>query len=318
MKPRRVGVPNALFARDPALRGELLAAYPDAKLREDPNGPLLGEDALIAWLAGIDAAIIGLEPITEAVLAALPDLKAISKFGAGCDTIDFDAVQRHGVRFGYAAGVNRLDVAELAICFMIAALRLITPMNQAMRAGLRPRQLGGRRLNERVVGIHGCGNIGKELVRLLQPFGCEILAHDAVRYDDFYARYGVTAVSFDELLARSEVLTLHLPKNGSTLGLYDAAALAKLRADCVLINTCRGGIVDERALKDRLRSGELIAACFDVFAIEPANDDELLALPNFLATPHIGASTDVGRLAMTRAAIRGLSENVLLEPGQFF
>ncbi len=320
-KPQHVAVPNPTFARHAVLRAELLAAFPNAKLREDPSATsYLGEDALIDFLrdAHADATVIGLEPLTERVLTAVPSLKVVSKFGAGCDTVDFDALYRHGVRFGYTAGVNKLDVAELALSFMINALRLVTPLNQAMRAGRRPRMEQGRQLTGRVVGIHGCGNVGKEVVRLLQPFNCEILACDVVDYPEFYATYGVKAVSVEELHARSEVLTLHLPKTKETMGSYTAAVLADLRPDCVLINTCRGGIVVESALKERLKSGALVAACFDVFVNEPADDDELLGLENFLATPHIGASTEPSRLAMGRAAIRGLSENVLLKEGQYF
>jgi D-3-phosphoglycerate dehydrogenase len=316
VKAHKVGVPNPLFSRFAPLRDELLAVYPDAKVRAD--GLLMTEDELLEFGRDVDALVIGLEPITERVLTALPNIKIVSKFGAGCDTIDFDAVRKHGVYFGYTAGVNKLDVAELALCFMIAALRNVTPLNQAMRAGKRPRMEQGRNLTGRVVGIHGCGNVGKEVVRLLQPFQCEILACDIADYSEFYARYGVRSVSFDELLARSEVLTLHIPKSKDTIGLYDAQTLAKLRPDCVLINTCRGGIVDEDALYGRLASGALVAACFDAFNIEPATNDALLALPNFLATPHIGAATEVSRMSMGRAAIRGLAENALVREGQLF
>ncbi len=319
--PLRVAAPNPNFARNPELRAALFAAHPTACVREDPAATsYMTEDAFIAFLqaAQAEAVIVGLEPMTERVLNEVPSLKVVSKFGAGCDTVDFDALQRHGIRFGYTAGVNKIDVAELALCFMIAGLRHVIPMNVAMRAGQRPRAETGRRLNKRVVGIHGCGNIGKVLVRLLQPFECEILVCDVVDYHEFYAQHGVTAVPFDELLARSEVLTLHLPKTKQTLGLYTEAVLAKLRPDCLLINTCRGGIVDERALKARLQSGALYAACFDVFDPEPPQDQELIDLPNFLATPHMGAATDVSRTAMGQAAIRGLTENIVLAPGQFF
>ena len=294
----------------------MLAAFPDAKLRSD--GVTMTEDELIDFARGCDAVVIGLEPVSERVLQTLPEIAIVSKFGAGCDTIDFDAVRKHGIYFGYTAGVNKLDVAELALCYMVAALRNVIPLNQAMRAGKRPRMEQGRNLTGRVVGIHGCGNVGKEVVRLLQAYNCEILACDIADYGDFYARNGVRSVSFDELLERSEVLTLHLPKTRDTIGLYDAATLAKLRPDCVLVNTCRGGIVDEDALKARLESGALVAACFDVFAIEPATNDALLALPNFLATPHIGASTEAARLSMGRAAIQGLSVNALVRPDQIF
>jgi phosphoglycerate dehydrogenase-like enzyme len=312
----RVGIAADHVSRHPAMRQEVMNVYPQAKFND--VGHRINEDELIAFLQDCDAAIIGFEPVTDRVLTALPNLKIIAKYGNGCETIDFHALKRHKVRFGYTWGVNRLAVAELALCFMLSGLRWVGPLNMAMRAGERPKLRNGRFLTGRTVGIHGCGNIGKEVVRLLQPFGCEILACDVKDYADFYAKQNVTPVSLDELLARSEVLTLHLPKTSQTLGLYNRDLLAKLRPDCVLINTCRGGIVDEDALLERLDSGALTAACFDVFAIEPAQNDRLLRHPNMLATPHIGASTEETRLILVRAAINCLTENDFVEPADFY
>ena len=312
----RLGVAADHLGRHPVMRQVVLDAYPQAKLHDGAHR--MDEDDVIAFLADCDAAIIGFEPVTDRVLSALPKLKIISKYGNGTENIDFHAVKRHNVRFGYTWGVNRLAVAELTLCFMLAGLRWIMPLNVAMREGERPRYRNGRFLTGRIVGIHGCGNIGKEMVRLLAPFGCTILACDIKDYPDFYCAHGVTPVSFDELLARSEVLTLHLPKTKVTRGLYSRAVLEKLRPDCVLINTCRGGIVDEDALLDRLESGALVAACFDVFAVEPADNDRLLRHPNMLATPHIGASTEETRLILAQAAIRGLTENDYVDPEQFY
>jgi D-3-phosphoglycerate dehydrogenase len=192
------------------------------------------------------------------------------------------------------------------------------PLNVAMRAGERPGIRNGRFLTGRVVGIHGCGNIGKEVVRLLAPFNCKIIACDIKDYADFYKQWTVTPVSLDELLARSEVLTLHLPKTKQTLGLYSRELLGRLQPGCVLVNTCRGGIVDEAALLERLDSGALMAACFDVFAIEPAQNDRLIHHPNMLAAPHIGASTEETRLILVRAAIRGLTTATVVEPEEFY
>ncbi len=312
----RIGVVADHVNRHPAMRQEVLKVYPQAKFHD--AGHRLGEDELISFLGDCDAAIIGFEPVTERVLAALPNLKIISKYGNGCESFDFHAMKRHKVRFGYTWGVNRLAVAELALGFMLAGLRWVMPLNVAMRAGERPKLRNGRFLTGRVVGIHGCGNIGKEVVRLLAPFNCEILACDIKDYPEFYKQWNVMPVSFDELLARSEILTLHLPKTKQTLGLYSREVLAKLRSDCVLINTCRGGIVDEDALLDRLETGALTAACFDVFAVEPAQNDRLLRHPNMLATPHIGASTEETRLILVRAAIRGLTENGEVDPADFY
>jgi D-3-phosphoglycerate dehydrogenase len=311
----RIAVAADMIHRNEFMRRAVLQAYPDAKLHE---GPRMNEEQLISFLHGHAAAIVGFEPITERVLSALPEIKVLSKFGAGCETIDFHALKRHGVRFGYEWGVNKLAVAELAVCFMIAGLRWLMPLNLSMRAGDRPGIRNGRLLTGRIVGIHGCGNIGKEVVRLLQPFGCKIVACDINDFPGFYRDYDVTPVSFDRLLEQAEVLTLHLPKTKDTLGLYTRAVLEKLRPDCLLINTCRGGIVDEEALADRLEAGQIKAACFDVFAVEPASNDRLIRNPNMLATPHIGASAEEIRVKMIEAAISGLTHNALVEPAQFY
>ncbi len=313
---RQLGVSSSSVCRHPVMRRILLEAYPEARLWDGDR--ITDEDVLIEFLTGCDAAIVGFEPITERVLAALPQLEIMGKFGAGCETLDFEALKRHGIRFGYSFGVNWLAVAELAVSFMVAGLRWVGPLNQAMRNRERPRNRDGRLLTGRTVGIHGCGNVGKEVVRLLQPYGCTIIACDVRDYPDFYRAHGVTPVCFDELLERAEVLTLHLPITRTTRGLYSGAVLQRLRTDCVLVNTCRGNIVDEDALCDRLEAGQLAAACFDVFAIEPATCDRLLDNPNMLAAPHIGAATEETRIAMVNAAIRGLTENELVDPAKFY
>ena len=207
-----------------------MKAYPNAKFNE--AGYRIGEDETITLLKDCDAAIIGFEPINERTLSALPNLKVIGKYGNGCETIDFAAMKRHGVKFGYTWGVNKLAVAELTLGFMIMGLRYVMPLNLAMRAGERPRIRNGLFLTGRTVGIHGCGNIGKEVVRLLQPFNCNIIACDIKDYSDFYKQWNVTPVSFDELLARSEVLTLHLPKTKQTIGLYSRCGAEKAAARC--------------------------------------------------------------------------------------
>jgi D-3-phosphoglycerate dehydrogenase len=313
---KQVAVANESIARHPVMRQEVLKTYPQAKFND--SGRRMNEDETIAFLHGCDAAIMGFEPINERTLSALPELKTIGKYGAGCETIDFAALKRHGVKFGYTWGANRLAVAELTLGFMLMGLRHVMSLNLAMRAGERPRIKNGLFLTGRTVGIHGCGHIGKEVVRLLQPFNCKIIACDIKDYADFYRQWNVEPVSFDELLARSEVLTLHLPKTRQTIGLYSRDVLRRLQPGAVLINCCRGGIVDEDALLEQLDSGALMAACFDVFAVEPAQCDSLLRHRNFLASPHIGASTEETRLLMVRAALNGLNIARMVEPEEFY
>ena len=312
---KQLGVPVAKWGVPDQGKTELLKLYPNAKFNELPRA--LTEEEIIDFLGDCDAVIAGLDLLSERVIDALPNLKIIGKFGAGYDTVDLKAVKRRGIQFGYTFGVNALAVAELTVAFAVMGLRHVPELNLAMREGKRPKWIMGRLLSGRTVGIHGCGHIGKELVRLLQPFGCEILACDIRDYSDFYRQYGVKAVDMDELLERSEILTLHLAKSHLTTGMYDRKAQEKIREGAVFINTCRGGIVDEDVLLERLEGGHLTAACFDVFAIEPAQNDALLRHPNMLATPHMGAAIEEVRVNMFRSAIRGLVENGPVQLGNY-
>ena len=312
---KQLGVPVAKWGVPDQGKKELLELYPNAKFNELPRA--LTEEEIIDFLGDCDAVIAGLDLLSERVIDALPNLKIIGKFGAGYDTVDLKAVKRRGIQFGYTFGVNALAVAELTVAFAVMGLRHVPELNLAMREGKRPKWIMGRLLSGRTVGIHGCGHIGKELVRLLQPFGCEILACDIRDYSDFYRQYGVKAVDMDELLERSEILTLHLAKSHLTTGMYDRKAQEKIREGAVFINTCRGGIVDEDVLLERLEGGHLTAACFDVFAIEPAQNDALLRHPNMLATPHMGAAIEEVRVNMFRSAIRGLVENGPVQLGNY-
>lgn len=267
-------------------------------------------EALIAFARGRHKLITALERIDEAFLAAAPEVEVISKYGVGTDMLDEKAMSRHGVRLGWTSGVNKRSVTELAIAFMISLLRCLPQASREMSEGTwKNRQ--GRQLSDRVVGIIGCGNIGKDLTPILRAFGCPVVAHDILDFPEFYAAHQVEPVALGELLRRSDIVTLHVPLDDTTRGILSAERLALLKPDALLINTARGGLVDEAALKAMLIDGRLSGAGFDVFATEPPEDVELLGLPNFLATPHIGGSSDEAVLAMGRAAIRGLDENSL-------
>ena len=178
------------------------------------------------------------------------------------------------------------------------------------------RQHVGGYLSGRTVGIIGCGFVGKDLVPLLSAFGCTILVNDIKDFSEFYSLHNVKPVSLDELMLNSDIVTLHVPLDQSTCGMLNADKLALLKSDAILINVARGGLVDELALKQMLKSNRIAAAGFDVFTVEPPKDRELLELPNFLVTPHIGGSAEEAILAMGRAAIDGLDNNQI--PGLDF
>jgi len=284
----------------------LLARYQHVTFND--KGLQLDGDALVDFLKGHDKAITALETIDEDVLSRLPDLKVIGKYGVGLDMIDLPAMRKYGKRLGWIGGVNRRSVSELVIAFAIALLRHIPAANREVISG-RWRQHVGGYLSGKTVGIIGCGHIGKDLVPLLKAFGCQILVNDIREYRDFYNIHSIEDVTLDRLLSCSDVVTLHVPLDKSTQGLLNARTLALLKPSAVLINAARGGLVDEVVLKQMLMDGKLAAAAFDVFAQEPPTDRELLMLPNFLATPHIGGSAREAILAMGKAAIDGLDTN---------
>jgi phosphoglycerate dehydrogenase-like enzyme len=298
-----VAVTSRSFSTHPVLRSELLERYDNVRFND--GGRSLADDELIEFLRGCVKAITALERIDESILSQLPDLRLISKVGVGTDMLDLDALERHAVELHIARGTNSRSVSELVLTFAIALLRHVMIANRELLEGTW-RQPKGNTLSGRTVGIVGLGNIGRDVARLLRPFGCELLCTDAVDVAEHCAELGVRAVELDDLLRRSDVVTLHVDLNDATRNLLDRGRLALLRPNAVLINTSRGGLVDEVALKEMLETGRLAGAAFDVFATEPPGAADLLRLPNFLATPHIGGSTEEAILAMGRAAIAGL------------
>lgn len=303
MSQARIAVTSLSFAGNPRLREELKAKYSNVTFTESAS--ILDGEALVALLRGHDRAIVGLERIDERVLAQVPELRVISKYGVGLDGIDIDAMARRAVKLGWTGGVNRRSVAELTLAFALALFHRVPECDVALRRG-RWNKLVGWELTGKTVGIIGCGFVGQDLVRLLAPFGCRILAHDIRDYPEFYAAHGVAPVTLAELLRAADVVTLHVPLDASTRGMIGAAELARMRPGTFIINAARGGLIDETALADALERGHLAGAACDVFQMEPDANPRLAALPAFLGTPHIGGASQEAQLAMGRAAIEGL------------
>ena len=299
----KVAVCSRSFSKNIILRSELLDRYKNVTFNND--GLKLQGDSLIKFLKGHQKAITALEIIDDYVLSQLPELNVISKYGVGTDMVDNSAVIKHGKKFGWTGGVNKRSVSELVISFAIALLRHVPASNREVLSGTWRQHVGGQ-LSGRTIGIIGCGHIGKDLIKLLQPFECSILVNDICKYEDFYNEYNVKDVDKEELLKRSDIVTLHVPLDESTRNMLSADRLNLMKKSALLINVARGGLVNEVALKDMLLNNQLAGAAFDVFSEEPPQDVELLNLPNFLVTPHIGGSSQEAILAMGRAAIQSL------------
>lgn len=299
----RVAVASRSFSRHPVLRDELLSLYPNAVFND--AGASLSGDSLIQFLGDCEKAITALEKIDEYILSSLPGLKIISKYGVGLDMIDLEAMERHNVLLGWTGGVNKRSVAELVISSIISLLHRLPEANRELCSGMW-RQIQGRQLTGKTVGIVGCGNIGKDLAILLKGFECRVLAHDISDFREFYTKHGIIPVTLGELLHTSDVVTLHLPLNSATHNILNKERLEMMKNGSFLINLARGGLVDERILKEMLKAGRLAGAALDVFTSEPPEDLELLNMPNVIGSPHIGGSTEEAVIAMGRAAINGL------------
>lgn len=303
--PKRLAVAAPVVAAHPGLRAEIEKGF--GNVRFNDTGRRLEGGELAQFLTGCDAAIVSLERIDDALLAAAPSLRTISKYGVGLDRVDLDAMTRRGIRIGWTGGANARSVAELALALILACLRFLPQASADLREGRwTPRR--GRTLDGRTVGLVGCGHIGQSLGRMLRLLGNRVLAYDQRQLPEFCAETGVGQVDLEALLAEADIVSLHLPETPHTTGVIDAARIGRMKPGAILINTARGGLVDMEALKQALREQRLAGAAFDTFDPEPPTDKELLALPGFIATPHIGGSTVEAAMACGRAAIAGLSE----------
>lgn len=253
------------------------------------------------------AIILGLEECTAEIIQAGRKLKVISRFGVGMDNVDIPAATARGIPVTGTPGANNVSVAELTMGFILALARRIPQHDREVRAGEWER-FTGTEVSGATLGIVGLGAVGRDVARRALCFGMEVLYYDpAPPPAEFLSQTPVTAVPLEKLLATSDFVTLHLPLTPETHHLIDDRALRLMKPTAYLINTARGGIVDEQALYDALSNGRLAGAAFDAFAQEPPIASPLLGLDNFIASPHAGAATAQAIHRMGAMAV----ENVL-------
>ncbi len=267
------------------------ALGPDFEIRSCDGAD---RSSLLPALADVDAVLIRSATKMDAeAIAAAPQLKVIARAGVGLDNVDVPAATQAGVMVVNAPTSNITSAAELAVGLMLAAARHISPASQALKGGAWKRsKFGGVELLDKTVGIVGLGRIGALVAERLRGFGMHIVAYDPYTTPAKASQLGARLVDLDELLATADFISIHLPKTPETLGLIGAEALAKVKPGVVLVNAARGGIVDEAALAEAIRSGRVGAAGLDVFAKEPCTDSPVFEFDNVVVTPHLGASTE--------------------------
>jgi D-3-phosphoglycerate dehydrogenase len=226
------------------------------------------------------------------VIAAAKKLKVIGRAGIGVDNIDVPAATARGIVVMNTPFGNSITTAEHAIALMFAAARQVPDANVSTQAGKwEKNRFMGRELYAKTLGLIGCGNIGSIVADRALGLKMKVIAYDPFLSAERAVQIGVEKVDLDELLARADVISLHVPLTEKTANILSRENLAKTKRGVIVVNAARGGLVDEAALREALETEHAAAAAFDVFTIEPAKDNVLFGAPNFIATPHLGAST---------------------------
>jgi D-3-phosphoglycerate dehydrogenase len=274
----------------------------------NPHGRKLTEDEVTQLVlkhrpAGM---IAGIEPLTAEVLKNADGLKVISRCGVGTDTVDLEAARRLGIVVTATPDAVTIPVAELTVGLILGVLRRIASVDASIRSGGWERPMG-RLLFEKTVGVVGLGRIGTYVSRLLSAFGCLLVGYDPALKTHEVCRLA----GLDEIIETSDVVTLHLPFSPENRRIIDRDRIGRMKEGAVLINAARGGLVDEAALADAVRSGRLSGAGLDCFDDEPYRGD-LAALPQVVLTPHIGSYAAEARAMMEEQAV----DNLLAELGR--
>lgn len=285
--------------------------------RLNPLNRKLTENELIGMVVDVGVIIAGTEPITEKVMESAPNLKHISRVGVGLDNVDLVAAEKRGIKVSYTPDAPAPAVAELTIGLMLSLLRNIHVANSAMHQGKWNRYFG-RRIAEVTIGIIGVGRIGARVLRRTQGFGTpRLLVNDVLPNLDLNREFKLEWVSKDLIFKQADLISLHVPLTLKTKGLVGVKELSMMKPDAFLINTSRGGVVDEKALYHALKENKIAGAAIDVFEKEPYQGP-LAELENCLLTSHMGSMSLDCRNRMeieaTEEAIRFLVGKALLSP----
>jgi len=266
-------------------------------------------DALAADLASAQALVVrSATKVTAALIQAAPNLRVIARAGTGVDNVDVAAASARGIIVMNAPGANSVSVAELAVGLILAMARHLPAADAAMKQGKwEKKKFLGEEVRDKTLGLAGLGRIGQEVARRAAGFGMKIVAHDPFVSEAVATSLGVELVSLDDVFARADYVSLHLPSTPQTRHLVNAERLARARKGIRIVNTARGDLIDEAALAAAIESGHVGGAALDVFEKEPTVDQRLQMLPQVVATPHIAASTREGQELVgveTAAALR--------------
>lgn len=293
------------FSKNEKLQKEIYKHFPNAQLNLD--GKKFNQKELAEFLGDADAVIVGLDPINEVILNECPNIKIIAKYGVGLNNIDLEACKKRNIAIGWTGGVNKLSVAEMALGFMLMFARNLFMSTNELKNGVWNKSAGFQ-LSGKKIGIIGLGQIGKELVRLIKPFGCTLLANDIVDQNEYYLENDIKEASKEEIFKICDFVTINTPHNEDTNNMVDIKVLKSMKKSAYILNIARGGIINEEDLKYALKNNIIAGAAIDAYVEEPPKDQEFLKLPNLICTPHIGGNAKEAVEAMGMSAINHLKE----------
>jgi D-3-phosphoglycerate dehydrogenase len=266
-------------------------------------------DQLKADLADADALVVrSATKVTAEVIAAAPKLRAIARAGTGVDNVHVESATARGIVVMNAPGANSISVAELALAQILALARKLPAADASMKQGIWDKKsFMGEEIRGKVLGLAGLGRIGLAVARRARAFEMVVIAHDPFVSSEIGEELGIEMVSLDDLCARADYLSLHMPSTPETKRLFNAERLATCKKGLKIVNTARGDLIDEAALAAAIQSGHIGGAALDVYEAEPTKDHTLQKLPQVVASPHIAASTREGQELVgleTAAALR--------------
>ncbi len=302
-----IAVSSVSFSKNPTLRREL--ADLGTPIRFNETGGILDGETLAAFIDDAEIALVGTEVISRDILMKTPRLKFIAKYGVGLDNIPESLLSEFGIKLGWTGGVNARSVSELVLGFALGHLRRVTSSICSMREGHWIKH-GGRELSSCRVGIIGLGAVGKDLARLLRAFGATVSFNDIADRSEVARELGLIRLNLEELVAISDVVSLHVPLTPETKGMVSASVLSLFKHDALLINTSRGSVVDFPAVVAAVADGKLGGFAVDVYPEEPFNAATLKQYPSIYCTPHIGGNSQEAVLSMGRSAIHHIAEHL--------
>ncbi|NLW01231.1 MAG: phosphoglycerate dehydrogenase [Clostridiales bacterium] len=272
----------------------------------NPYDRPLTENELIELLEGVDGFIAGVDNISAEVIAHAPDsLKVISRYGVGYDQVDIKACGQRGIIVTNTPEVNAESVADLAFGLMLSVARKIVLADRQTRQGGWPKTTGIELYNK-TLGIIGLGAIGKRVARRAKGFSMKVLAYDPWIDESYCEQHQITISSFEDILSCSDFISLHMPLTADTRHIINSETINRMKDGVILINTARGGLIDEQAVYSALKSGKLGGFGLDVFEVEPPGSSLFFELDNTVVTPHMASSTNEAINGMGKQAVQNL------------